>query len=102
MVGVNQEFVALGASNDPDVFYHHEAMRESDHEHFLKEMEKEITDQWDNGNFRLIKRSKVPPDKNILPGVWALRRKRGVLTQAVKKQGPLELGWLQAATRDRF
>ena len=75
----------MGASNDPDVFYHHEAMRESDREHFLKAMEKEIIDQWDNDNFKLFKRKDVLADKNVLPGVWALRRKREVLTNAVKK-----------------
>ena len=82
---LNQEFVALGASNDPDVFYHHEAMRESDREHFLKAMEKEIIDQWDNGNFRLVPRSTVPKGKKILPGVWALRRKRDAHTGQIKK-----------------
>ncbi|MGL5935137.1 MAG: reverse transcriptase domain-containing protein, partial [Cetobacterium sp.] len=76
---------ALGASNDPDVFYYHEAMKEPDAADFLKAMEKEIQDQWDNGNFRLVRRDKVPPDKKILPGVWALRRKRDSHTGKIKK-----------------
>jgi Reverse transcriptase (RNA-dependent DNA polymerase) len=77
--------LAYGASNDPDVFYYHEAIKEPDADDFKIAMVKEIKDQWDNGNFRLIERDKVPPDKKILPGVWALRRKREVLTRAVKK-----------------
>jgi hypothetical protein len=77
--------LAYGASNDPDVFYYHEAMREPDAAEFQKAMEEEIEGQWDNGNFRLFKRADVPTDKNILPGVWALRRKREILTNAVKK-----------------
>ena len=77
--------LAYGASNDPDVFYYHKAVKEPDAKAFKVAMVKEIQDQGDNGNFRLIERKKVPPDKNILPGVWALRRKREVLTQAVKK-----------------
>ena len=77
--------MAYGASNDPDVFYYHEAIREPDADDFKEAMIKEITDQWDNGNFRLVKREDVPADKKILPGVWALRRKREVLTQRVKK-----------------
>ena len=61
--------LAYGASNDPDVFYYHEAMREPDADEFRKAMEKEIEGQWDNGNFKLFKRKDVPADKNILPGV---------------------------------
>ncbi|MGL5935157.1 MAG: reverse transcriptase domain-containing protein, partial [Cetobacterium sp.] len=60
-------------------------MKEPDAADFLKAMEKEIKDQWDNGNFRLVPRNKVPPDKKILPGVWALRRKRDSHTGKIKK-----------------
>ncbi|MGL5934272.1 MAG: reverse transcriptase domain-containing protein, partial [Cetobacterium sp.] len=60
-------------------------MKEPDAAEFLKAMEKEIKDQWDNGNFRLVPRNKVPPDKKILPGVWALRRKRDSHTGKIKK-----------------
>ena len=77
--------LAYGASNDPDVFYYHEAIREPDAKAFKIAMVKEIEDQWGNSNFRLIKRSEVPVDKNILPGVWALRHKREGLAQQVKK-----------------
>ena len=34
--------LAYGASNDPDVFYYHEAMREPDAVEFQRAMEKEI------------------------------------------------------------
>ena len=60
-------------------------MREPDAKDFRNVMEKEIIDQWDNGNFRLFNRKHVPPDKNILPDVWALRRKRDSHTGTVKK-----------------
>jgi Reverse transcriptase (RNA-dependent DNA polymerase) len=60
-------------------------MREPDAKDFRKAMEKEIIDQWDNSNFRLFNRKHVPPDKNILPGVWALRRKRDSHTETGKK-----------------
>jgi Reverse transcriptase (RNA-dependent DNA polymerase) len=60
-------------------------MQEPDAEDFRKAMEKEIVDQWDNDNFRLFNRKHVPPDKNILPGVWALRRKRNSHTEVIKK-----------------
>jgi hypothetical protein len=60
-------------------------MQEPDADNFRKAMEKEIMDQWDNGNFRLFNQKQVPPDKSILPGVWALRRKRDSHTGVIKK-----------------
>jgi hypothetical protein len=72
-------------------------MQEPAAEDFRKAMEKEIVDQWDNGNFRLFNRKHVPPDKNILPGVWALRRKRDSTHRGHQEaQGSMEPGWLQA------
>ena len=77
--------MAYAASMDPDTLYYHEAMREPDREKFQEAMEKEILSQWDNGNFSLKKRSELPPGTPILPGVWALKRKRRILTGEVYK-----------------
>ena len=33
----------------------------------------------------LIKRTQVPKGKNVLPAVWAMKRKRDIATQAIKK-----------------
>ena len=76
---------AYAASADPDTLYHHEAMREPDREHFQTAMVKEFTDQWDNGNFELKRRDEIPEDARILPAVWAMKRKRKVLTGEVYK-----------------
>ena len=48
-------------------------------------MVKEFADQWDNENFKLMRRSDIPPGTKILPGVWALKRKRKVLPGEVYK-----------------
>ena len=76
---------AYAASADPDTLYYHEAKKESDFSEFLKAMVKEFTDQWDNDNFKLKRRSNIPPGTKILPGVWALKRKRKVTTGEVYK-----------------
>ena len=76
---------AFGASNDPDTLYHHEAMRANDSEQFKVAMEKEFGDQLSNGNFVLKHISEVPKDEPILPSVWAMRRKRKVLTGEIYK-----------------
>jgi hypothetical protein len=55
-------------------------MRQPDKEDFKRAMEAEIKNQWDNGNFRLIRRSDLEEGTPILPGVWALTRKQWVLT----------------------
>ena len=51
---------AYAASADPDTLYHHEAMREPDAPQFMKAMEKEFIDQWENGNFSLKKWMGIP------------------------------------------
>ena len=77
--------LAYAASADPDTLYYHEAMREPDADRFREACVKEFGDQWDNGNFLLKKRSEIPEDARILPGVWAMKRKRKVLTGEVYK-----------------
>ena len=76
---------AYAASADPDTLYHHEAMREPDREKFMTAMEKEFQDQWDNGNFVLKRRTDIPEGARVLPAVWAMKRKRKVLTGEVYK-----------------
>ena len=76
---------AYAASADLDTLYHHEAMREPDAPQFMKAMEKEFIDQWENGNFSLKKRTDIPEGARILPSVWAMKRKRKVLTGEVYK-----------------
>jgi hypothetical protein len=48
-------------------------------------MEKEIKDQFENGNFTVIRKSEVPEGQIILPAVWQMRRKRDARTGRIKK-----------------
>jgi hypothetical protein len=63
---------AYAASADPDTMYLHQAMQQPDREQFLKAMQREIADQSNNGNWKIIHRS-------------AMRRKRRISTQEVYK-----------------
>ena len=76
---------AYAASADPDTLYHHQAMKEPDAPLFREAMTKEFIDQWDNDNFLLKQRSEIPNNARVLPGVWAMKRKRKVLTGEVYK-----------------
>jgi hypothetical protein len=72
--------VAFAASNNPDIMYWHEAMRQSDRKQFIQAAKEEIDGQTRNGNWRIIPKDKVPEGATILPAVWAMRRKRRIST----------------------
>ena len=73
------------ASSDPDTMYLHEARKEPDWPKFKQSMQKEIDGQINNKNFRIRKRTNVPPKTQVLPGVWILKRKRKITTQDIYK-----------------
>jgi hypothetical protein len=52
--------LAFLASNDPDVIYLHEAMRQPDRQQFLKAMQQEVEGQTKNGIRSIIPRTEVP------------------------------------------
>jgi hypothetical protein len=60
-------------------------MKEEDRDKFQESMAKEVTDQFNNGNFTVIPRSEVPKGKTILPAVWQMRRKRDAKDGSIKK-----------------
>jgi hypothetical protein len=77
--------LAYKAKADPDTMYLHQALKEPDRDEFIQAMEKEVYQQVDKKVYSIIKRSEVPKGATILPAVWALRRKRDVVTGAIKK-----------------
>jgi hypothetical protein len=60
-------------------------MREKDYKEFKSSMLKEVTDQFENGNFTIVHISEVPSGETVLPAVWQMRRKRDVKTGEIKK-----------------
>ena len=77
--------LAYKAVSDPDTLYYHQAMKEHDSEEFRDSMDKEVRDQFENGNFTVVHRSQVPDGHTILPAVWQMRRKRDAKSGAIKK-----------------
>ena len=77
--------MAFAASTDPDTMYYHEAMREPDKRQFLEAMQKEVQSHTDNGVWELMPMSQVPQGAQVLPSVWAMKRKRRIATREVYK-----------------
>jgi Reverse transcriptase (RNA-dependent DNA polymerase) len=77
--------IGMMASSDPDTMYYHEILRQPDKKQFFEAMEKEITDHNRKKHWRLVRRSKVPQGKRVLPSVWAMRRKRDLRTGEIIK-----------------
>jgi hypothetical protein len=61
-------------------------MRQPDCEEFKKAMQKENDDQMLNGNFTIMKKSKVPKGATILPAIWQMKRKRDILSRRQVKK----------------
>ena len=76
---------AFAASADPDTMYLHEAMKEPDRAEFIKAMEEEVQQHTKNKVWSLVKRTDIPKHVPIIPGVWAMRRKRRIATREVYK-----------------
>jgi Reverse transcriptase (RNA-dependent DNA polymerase) len=72
--------LAFVASTNPDVMYMDQAMKEPDSEQFHQAMLKEVKAHTDNGHWTIVRRDTVPHGVEVLPSVWAMRRKRRILT----------------------
>lgn len=77
--------VAYAATADPDVMYLNQAMAAPDRAEFLTAMQKEVQSHTDNENWVIMNRDDVPTGQNVLPSVWAMRRKRDIATQKIYK-----------------
>jgi Reverse transcriptase (RNA-dependent DNA polymerase) len=78
-------YIAFRATNDPDTLYFHEILQAPDKEEFLKAMSIKIAQHNQRKNWRLVRRSKLPPHTRVLPSVWAMRRKRDLTTVEIVK-----------------
>ena len=72
--------IAFVASNNKDVMYLDDAMKEPDSDQFKAAMDEEIRAHTENGHWKIRKRLDVPVGTKILPSVWAMRRKRRIST----------------------
>ena len=51
--------MAYKATSNLDTMYHHQAMRQPDKEEFKTAMAKELQDQMNNSNFKVMKHTKI-------------------------------------------
>jgi hypothetical protein len=75
----------LARTSDPDTMYFHQAIRQPDREEFIKAIIKEINDHIKHKHWVLVPREQVPKGMKILDSVWAMKRKRDLVTREVYK-----------------
>ncbi len=68
-----------------DVMYLHRALRQPDACQFVDSVVKEINGRVDRKHWVVTPRSEVPEDTDVLPSVWAVRRKRNLTTGKITK-----------------
>ncbi len=68
-----------------DIMYLNQALQQPDAAHFVEAVVQEMNGHIDNNHWRLTKRSKVPPDVEVVPSVWSLQCKRDITTNEIKK-----------------
>ena len=57
---LDQHHLAFKAKSDPDSMYYHQAMQQPDKDEFKKAMRKELIAHHMEGNYKLVKKSKIP------------------------------------------
>ena len=85
MAEKNPILYAMKARNNPDIMYHHEAMRAHDSEDFRAAMKKELDDHARRKHWKLVKKKSVPNGLKLLPACWSMMRKRRIGTGEVYK-----------------
>jgi hypothetical protein len=86
MQAAAEDPIAFAASkSDPDTLHYNEAMAAHDAAEFKKAMLKEADAHSDNDHWEVWKKCDVPEGHDILPAVWAFKRKRRIDTRAVYK-----------------
>jgi hypothetical protein len=68
--------IAFAAStSNPDTLHYNAAMNADDSAEFKKAMLEEVNAHTENGHWEVWEKAEVPADQDILPSVWAFRRK---------------------------
>jgi hypothetical protein len=75
--------IAFLAKTDEDTMYFHQAMKAPDREEFVKAIFKEMNDHIVSKHWKFVPRQDVPEGVKVLDSVWAMKRKRDILTQKV-------------------
>jgi hypothetical protein len=76
--------IAFHAEMMGDIMYLQQALRQHDAKLFVDTVIKEINSHVENKNWELVHQDTVPEDAQVVPSVWAMRRKRDLTTNKVK------------------
>ena len=77
--------VAFAAEMMGNTMYFHQAMQQEDSDHFVDAVVKKINGHIDNKSWELVNIEDNPKDVEIIPSVWAMRRKRNLVTNEITK-----------------
>ncbi len=76
--------IAFHAEMMGDIMYLQQALRQHDAKLFVDAIIKEINGHIDNKNWELVHQDTAPEDAQVVPSVWAMQRKRDLVTNEVK------------------
>jgi hypothetical protein len=77
--------IAFLVKTDKYTMYFHQAMKAPCQDEFVKAIVKEINDHIVSKNWELVPRQDVPAGVKVLDSLWAMKRKRDILTRNVLK-----------------
>ena len=77
--------IAFMADEVGNVMYYHQAMKQPNVLEFTQTLVKEVNGHVKKGDWELIPHSKVPEGVEPVPSMWALHRKRDLVTDQVTK-----------------
>jgi hypothetical protein len=81
-----EDLIAFAAStSDPDTLHYNEAMNADDSADLKKAMLGEVNAHTQNDHWEVMERAEMPASQDILPSVWAFRRKQRIDTRKVYK-----------------
>jgi hypothetical protein len=68
-----------------DIIYMHQKLRQPDAKDFMEAVIEEFNGHIDNNNWKLIPRTEVPGDTQVVPSVWTMQHKQDLITGRVTK-----------------
>jgi hypothetical protein len=77
--------IAFLAKTEEGKMYFHQAMKAPDSDEFVKAIVKEMNDHSVSKNWELVPRQEVTQGIKVLDSVWAMKRKRDILTRKLLK-----------------
>jgi hypothetical protein len=80
-----QNPIALHAEMMCDIMYYDQALQQPDAKQFANAVVKEVNGHVNNKHWTLVKQKDVPKEAQVVPSVWAMRRKRDLTTKKVIK-----------------